>query len=160
MRDQLSDATWAEQQTGRELLRGADTEITRAAAVRMSGQSARSPSRAARRDTALLFDGHVLTQSYAGDEQEDTHSPLLFGRRTSKLADLSGVGTLVQESPNRRPSIFCFFKKTKKQKRICCSCGWLSAGSQSQPVAVITFSKARQPIKRRLNTPAAAQTGY
>lgn len=106
MRGRPSDATWAEQQTGRELLRGADTEITQAAAVRVSGQSARSTSRAARRDTAPLFDGHVLTRSCAGDEQKDTHSPLLSGRRTSKLADLSGVGTLVQESPKRRPSIF------------------------------------------------------
>lgn len=106
MRGRPSDATWAEQQTGRELLRGADTEITQAAAVRVSGQSARSTSRAARRDAAPLFDGHVLTRSCAGDEQKDTHSPLLSGRRTSKLADLSGVGTLGQESPKRRPSIF------------------------------------------------------
>lgn len=111
MRGRPSDATWAEQQTGRQLLRGADTEITQAAAVRMSGQSARSPSRAARRDTPPLFDGHVLTRSSAGDEQKDTHSPLPFGRRTSKLADLSGGGTLAQENPKRRPSIFCLLKK-------------------------------------------------
>lgn len=78
----------------------------------MSGQSARSPSRAARRDTAPLFDGHVLTRSSAGDEQKDTHGPLLFGRRTSKLADLSGVGTLVRKDAGR---VSFAFKKNKSK---------------------------------------------
>lgn len=55
-----------------------------------AGKSAHSKMKAAECDDRAAFDGHVLTGSISGDEQEDTHSPMLSGQNTSKLADLSG----------------------------------------------------------------------
>ena len=37
--------------------------------------------RAAECDNSAVLDGHMLTGSVADDEQEDTHSPLLFGQK-------------------------------------------------------------------------------
>ncbi|KAK2828377.1 hypothetical protein Q5P01_019411 [Channa striata] len=53
--------------------------------------------KAAESDNRAALDGHMLTGGVASDEQEDTTSPLLFGQKTSKLADLSGSHTLRNE---------------------------------------------------------------
>lgn len=54
-----------------------------------ASESAHSKIKAAECDNRAALDGHVLTGIVVGDEQKDTHSPLLFGQKLSKLADLS-----------------------------------------------------------------------
>lgn len=66
----------------------------------IGSESAHSKMKAAECDNRAAFDGHALTGSIGSDELEDTHSPVLRPKKTSKLADLSGSARSYREPSN------------------------------------------------------------